>query len=70
MLFLEEVVWVYITAAAVNENVTVTEAADVWNKAVQIKEGPLALSFPAQRRTDLLKQSDTTADCFADSSNH
>lgn len=45
--------WVYGTAAAVHQNDIVLEDRDVWEKVLQHKDGPLALSFYAQLRTVL-----------------
>lgn len=41
---------------SVNENVTAKEVADVWDKTIRLRNGPLVLCFFAQCRTILLKQ--------------
>lgn len=45
------------TTATVNEDYLVADPADVWDKALQFRDGLLALSYASQYRTDLLKGS-------------
>lgn len=55
VIILRKMAWVYDTAAAANENDLVTDLADVWDEALQLNDGLLALSFLGQRGTDLPK---------------
>lgn len=48
---------VYGTETAVSGDDFVTDVTSVWNKVLQLKNGPLALSFLAQRNADFEKQS-------------
>lgn len=41
VLFVRHIVWLYVTAAAAAEKNIVTEVVAVWDKAVQLKDGPL-----------------------------
>lgn len=65
-LFLRDMVCVYGTVDTVYEIDFVTELAAVWDKALQVKDGPLALYCFAQRHIDLLKQGYTALEGFAD----
>lgn len=47
--------WVDGIAAEVNENFLMADLADVWDKAPQLMDGPISLSYFAHRRIDLLK---------------
>lgn len=56
ILLLQDRVWVYGTADAVNKSYFVKEMADVWDKAVQLMDGSLQLSVFTQRDIELLEQ--------------
>lgn len=55
MRFLQNMVWMYRTTDAVNENDLVTVIAADTNKTLQSKDAPLAMSYFAQLRTDLVE---------------
>lgn len=55
-LFLGDVRRFYSTAAAVNENNLLTDVVRIWDGALKLRDGMLALSCLDKRRTDLLKQ--------------
>lgn len=70
VLFLQETVRVCGTAAAVTENDLMTNLKDVWDKAMQLNDEPLALSYFAQNRTYLLKERYTIPAGFMGSCEH
>lgn len=42
VLFLQVAIWIYSVVDAVNENVIVTDLSKAWDKALQLKDRPLA----------------------------
>lgn len=52
LLFLLEMTWFHCAAAAVSEKNLATEVIAIWYRALQFKDGPLALLSSAQRHTD------------------
>lgn len=54
LLFLQQRTWIYGITVAVNENKLATKVVAIW--ALQLNDGPLALSVFAEHRTYLLKK--------------
>lgn len=60
----------YGAVATVNEKDLLAALPAVWNYVLPIKHGLLGLSFPPQRRFDLLNQGHTTLEAFTDLKEH
>lgn len=70
VLFLRYMIWAHNTADAENEHRLVTDPKLSQDKALCAKDGLLALSFFAERRTAMPRQSYTTVQSFWDSYQH
>lgn len=66
MLFLRDMVRFNGTAVTVNEMVLVKEVAADWNRAPELKGGPLPMLLFAHYCTDLVKKRYTTRESFVD----
>lgn len=67
VLILQYMVWVYGTTAAASQKGIVTEVVVVWDKALQLNDGLLALPFYVLCRTEFMKQVHTVLEGFAES---
>lgn len=66
VIFIEDVVWAYVTAEEMYENGVVTEVEAVFDIVLQPQDGSIAQSYFAQCRTDVLKHSYTVSELILD----